>query len=160
RFVKAASASWAADNQTLFYVTEDHAKRPHKLWRHIVGEPKDKDVLVYEEKDELYRLNVSRSRDRKYMFHSSRSSTTTEQWYMPDTEAACKWTVILPREGKHDYSAEHRDGQFYIRTNKDGATNFKVMTCPVDNTEPANWKDFMPYNPAIMVGGIGVYKNH
>src|SRR5262245_49525305 len=70
RFVKAASAAWAADNRTLFYVTEDHAKRPHKLWRHIVGEPKDKDVLVNEEKDELYRLNVSRSRDRKYLFHS------------------------------------------------------------------------------------------
>jgi len=159
-FVKAASAAWAADNRTLFYVTEDHAKRPHKLWRHVVGEPKDKDVLVYEEKDELYRLNVSRSRDRKYLFRSSRSSTTTEQWYVPASEPTAEWIAILPREGKHDYTAEHRGGQFYIRTNKDGATNFKVMTCPVDNTEPANWKDFIPYSAAVMVGGIGVYKNH
>ena len=56
KFVKAPQVDWAADNKTLFYVTEDDAKRPHKLWRHTLGEPKEKDVLVYEEKDELFRL--------------------------------------------------------------------------------------------------------
>src|SRR5262245_3104488 len=65
RFVKANQAEWAADNKTLFYITEDAAKRAHKLWRHTLGEPKEKDALVYEEKDELYRLGVGRSRDRK-----------------------------------------------------------------------------------------------
>ncbi len=69
KLVKAPQFEWAADNKTLFYVTEDEAKRPHKLWRHVLGEPKEKDALLYEEKDELFWLDLSRSRDRKYLFH-------------------------------------------------------------------------------------------
>src|SRR5262245_9035479 len=75
---KVASVAWAADNKTVFYVTEDHAKRPHKLWRHALGTPKEQDAPVYEEKDELFRLSVGRSRDKKFVFASVRSSTSGE----------------------------------------------------------------------------------
>jgi oligopeptidase B len=160
KFVKATSAEWAADNKTLFYVTEDAAKRAHKLWRHTVGEPKDKDVLVREEKDELFRLGLEKSRDRKYLFHTSRSSTTTEQSYLPADTPAGEWKVILPRKDRHEYSADHRDGKFYIRTNTDKATNFKVMTCPVTDTDPAGWKDFLVYDPKVMVSGISLFKDY
>jgi oligopeptidase B len=160
RFVKAASFEWAADNKTIFYAAEDHAKRPFKLWRHTVGEPREKDVPVYEEKDELYRLSVHRSKDRKYLFRSSHSANTSEQWYLPADTPAGEWKVILPREEKHEYSADHRDGLFYLRTNKGGATNFKVVTCPVDDPDPGRWKEFLPHDPAILRQGVGLYKVH
>ena len=160
KFVKATSAEWAADNRTLFYVTEDHAKRAHKLWRHTVGEPNDKDVLVYEEKDELFRLGLGKSRDRKYLFHSSRSSTTTEQSFLPADKPAGEWKVITPRKDRHEYSADHRDGRFYIRTNADKATNFKIVTCPATETDPAGWKDFLPYRPDVLVSGISLFKDY
>jgi oligopeptidase B len=159
RFVKATGATWAADGRTLFYVTEDHAKRPHKLWRHTAGQPKEKDELVYEEKDELYRLRVSRSRDKKYLFRTSASSTTTEQWFLPADRPAGEWAVILPRKEKHEYAADHRDGLFYVRSNADGATNFKVITFPVGAADPAGWKDFVPHNPAVMVTGVSLFKD-
>jgi oligopeptidase B len=161
KLVKAADVSWAADGKTLFYVTEDAAKRAHKLWRHTVGEPKDKDVLVYEEKDELFRLSVSRSRDKKYLFHSSHSSTSAEQRYLSADTPAGEWKTILPREDKHEYSADYRDGLFYIRTNRDGATNFKVVTCPVaDAGDPKRWKEFLPHNPKALVQGVSLFKNY
>ena len=159
RFVKAPSVEWAADNKTLFYVTEDAAKRSHKLWRHTIGQPRDKDVLVAEEKDELFRLGVGRSRDGKFLFRSSRSATTSEQWFLPADQPAGEWKLIAARQDGHDYSADHRDGLFYIRTNKDKATNFKAMTCPVDKTDPAGWTEFVKYNPAVMVNGVSVFKN-
>ena len=160
RFVKATNVAWAADNKTLFYVTEDAAKRPHKLWRHTIGEPKDNDALVYEEKDELFRLGVSRSKDRKYLFHSSRSATTTEWRYLSADQPAGEFKLILPQETGHDYSVDHREGQWYIRTNRDGATNFKLVTCPVGNPDSKNWKAFLPYNPAIMVNGYSLFKDY
>src|SRR5262249_54307399 len=67
RVGKVASYTWAADNATIFYVTEDHAKRAHKLWRHALGTPKEADAPIYEEKDELFRLGVGRTRDKKYI---------------------------------------------------------------------------------------------
>ncbi len=159
RLAKVSQALWAADNQTLFYVTEDHAKRAHKLWRHKLGEPIEKDTLVYEEKDELFRLGLSRSRDRKYLFHSSHSSTTSEQRYLSADNPTGVWKTIKPRIDGHDYTADHRDGQFYIRTNWNDATNFKVMTCPVSDTKIENWKDFIAYNPAVMVNGVALFKD-
>jgi oligopeptidase B len=159
RFVKANQAQWAADNQTLFYVTEDHAKRAHKLWRFALrSDPKTAEPL-YEEKNELFRLGVGRSRDGKYLFHSSHSSTTSEWSFLPADQPRGQWKLIARREDGHEYSVEHRDGLFYVRTNRHRATNFKVMTCPVEDTEFSKWKDFLPYNPAVMVNGVSLFKD-
>ncbi|HKB02249.1 MAG TPA: S9 family peptidase [Gemmataceae bacterium] len=158
RFVKAPDAEWAADGKTLFYVTEDHAKRAHKLWRHTLGETKDKDALVYEEKDELFRVGVQRSRDRKYLFLSVGSFTSSEQRYLPADRPDGEWKTILAREPDHEYEADHRDGQFYIHTNK-GALNFKVVTCPVEKPDPANWQELVGHDPAVHVTGVSLFKD-
>jgi oligopeptidase B len=160
RHAKVASFQWAADNATLFYVTEDHAKRPHRLWRHRLGDPKDKDVLVYEEKDGLFWLGLSRSRDRKYLFSTSASFTATEQRFLPADTPAGAWKTILPRRDGHEYHAQHRDGKFYLVTNTGKATNFKVMTCPVEKTDLAGWKDLLPYEPEVMVRSLAVFEGH
>ena len=51
--------------------------------------------------------------------------------------------MFLPREKKHRYYVDHREGLFYIRTNKDGK-NFAVVTAPESDPAPKNWKVFHP----------------
>jgi oligopeptidase B len=158
KFVKAPQVEWAADNKTLFYTTEDDAKRAHKVWRHVVGQPKDRDVQLYEEQDELFWMELSRSHDDKFLFHTSVSFTSAEQRYLPADKPDGEWKTILKREEGNEYSADHRDGKFYIRTNK-GALNFKIVTCPVDKTDVANWKDFVPHDPDVLVEEFTLFKN-
>jgi oligopeptidase B len=150
---------WAADNKTLFYVTEDKAKRPYKLWRHVLGQPKNKDAMVYEEKDDLFELFLSRSRDHKLLFHTSKSFTSSEEWFLPSNEPTGNWKVILPRKEDHEYVVHHRDGNFIIRTNLK-AKNFKVVSCPVDKTDPANWTEVLPYDPKVLTSEIAVFAKH
>ena len=158
KLVKAPGFEWAA-NGTLFYVTEDDAKRASKVWRHTLGQPRDKDVMVFEEKDEEFWIEMARSRDGQYLFHSSVSFGSTEQWYLPANKPTDPWKVILPRQADIEYQAGHRDGQFYIVTNK-GATNFKVVTCPVGQTEnPAAFVDLMPYDRQVFIEGIALFQN-
>jgi oligopeptidase B len=159
KFVKVAEAEWAGDNATLFYVTEDAAKRPHKLFRHTLGRPKENDQLVYEEKDELYELSVSRTHDKKFLVHTSTSSTTTEQSILDGRTPAGEFKVVAPRKGGMEYSVDHRDGLFHIRTNKDGAVNFKWMICPVADTNPGGWSDFEPYKPSVFLERIALFKD-
>jgi oligopeptidase B len=159
KLAKVAGFAWAADGKTLFYVTEDPAKRPHQLWRHTLGQPKDKDILVYEEKDPLFNLGVSRSRDGKYLYRTSTSFTSSEQAYLPAADPAGEWAVIEPRQPGLEYDAEHRDGLFYIRTNKD-ATNFKVVMCWVARPGLKNWTDLEPYDPKVFVRDVDVFKNY
>ena len=49
-------------------------------------------------------------------------------WFRSSSDPKAEWKSIAARTTGHDYTADHRDGQFYIRTNKDKATNFKAMT--------------------------------
>ncbi len=67
--------------------------------------------------------------------------------------------VVLPREKGHKYDPEHREGLFYIRTNK-GAKNFRVVTAPVADPGPGNWKDFVPSKPDVLLEGLEVFKDY
>jgi oligopeptidase B len=157
RIEKVTTVAWAADNKTLFYVTEDAAKRPYRLHRHVLGEKKD--ALVYEEKDELYRLVVRRTRDKAYLLAVSSSSTTTETRLLPSNDPAGKWRVLLPREEEHRYYVDHRAGRFYIRTNKD-AENFRLVVAPAEDPQPKNWKEIVSYRTHVLLEGVDVFQNH
>jgi oligopeptidase B len=152
---RAAGFAWAADNKTLFYVAEDAAKRPYKLIRHVVGS--DSDEVIYEEKDELYRLGIRRSRDRKYLFAVASSSLTTEVRYLPAHTPDGTFQVILPRLEKHEYHVDHRDGQFWIRTNKD-ARGFRVVTAPV--TKADQWTAVLRHRPGVTVENVTLFKDY
>jgi oligopeptidase B len=157
RIVKSTGGVWVADNRTFFYVTEDAAKRAYRLYRHVLGG--DKDELVYEEKDDLFRLSVARSLDRKYVFATSHSSTTSECRYLPADQPTGAFRVVLPRETGHEYAVAHRDGQFYIRTNKD-AKNFKLVAAPVGDPSVAGWKELIPHRPDVLLETPAVFANH
>ena len=158
KLVKVAAVAWAADNRTLFYTTEDPAKRPHKLWRHTLGRPATADVLVYEETDPLFNLGLARTRDNKLLVRTSSSYTSTEQAFLPSDQPAGDWRVIRPRQPGVEYTTDHRAGRFFVRTNAGGATNFKVMTAPA--ADPAAWADFLPYDPAVAVEAVAAFAGH
>jgi oligopeptidase B len=153
-----ASAVWAVDNKTIFYVTEDEAKRPHRLYRHVVGQTNG-DELVYEEPDSLYELSVARTRDKAFLLAISESKTTTEVRYLLSHRPTGGWTVVLPREEGHEYHVSHRNGQFYIRTNKD-ARNFRLVTAPVAKPAPPSWHELIPHRDDVLLEDIDLFAHH
>ncbi len=139
---------WTPDSETLFYSVEDDAKRPFQVWRYTLGEAKP--VLVYEEKDELFRAGVGRTHDGKYIVAGAASSRTTEYRFLPAADPTAPFALIAPRREEIKYYPEHRDGLLYITTN-DGAPEFRVVTAPVATPGPGYWKDFIPARPGIKV---------
>ena len=159
---KVDGVSWAADSKTLFYVTEDETKRPHEIYRYVIGSPASGGgggTLIYAEPDALYRAFAYRSRDKKFLFVGSASSTTTELHYLETDNPTGELTVILPREENHEYYAEHRDGLFYLRTNKDALT-FKLIATPVSAPEPLHWSDVIPYRPEVGLEDFDLFSGH
>ena len=152
------SVTWATDNKTLFYVTEDAvSKRNDKFFRHVLGTAQND--LLYEEKDELFDIGVQRSRDKAVIMLAAFSKTSTEFRYIPANDPAATWKIILPRQAEHEYDVDHRNGLFYIRTNK-GATNFRVVTAPVSDPAEKNWKEFVEHRPAVKVDGVDLFSDH
>ena len=82
RMERVTSVAWSADHKTLFYVVEDEVtKRSHQLWRHILG-AEGADALIYEEKDERFRIDIERTRSGAYLLLVSNSHTTSEIRYL------------------------------------------------------------------------------
>jgi oligopeptidase B len=156
---KTGSVAWAADHATLFYTVEDAAKRQYRLYRHQLGTPVESDALIYEEKDEKFDLEVARSRSHAVLLLTSSSRTTAEVRWLPATEPAGAWRLIAPRESGHEYYADEHSGQFLIRTNR-GARNFRLVTAPISDPSPANWKELIPHREDVMLVGVDCFADH
>jgi oligopeptidase B len=156
---KVSSVAWAADNKTFFYTVDDAAKRPYRLYRHALGTDPKNDALVYEEKDEMFRVNVHRSRSQRVLFLASGSHTADEWRYLSADKPSGAWTLIAPREKEHEYAVDHRGDLFYIRTNK-GCRNFRVVTAAMASPGPEGWKELLLCRPAVMVSGLNVFAGH
>jgi oligopeptidase B len=152
------SLTWTRDGKTLFYVTEDATtKRSNQLWRHKLGAAKDD--LLYEEKDEMFGLNLERSRSKEYVFVESGSHTASEVRFFKDGDAKAKLTVIQPREKDHEYYVDHRGGLFYIRTNT-GGRNFRLVTAKVAAPGKKNWKEIVPHREDVMLLDVELFKDY
>ncbi|MEC8253053.1 MAG: S9 family peptidase [Planctomycetota bacterium] len=148
---------WSADGETLFYVTEDAiTKRSDKLWRLRVGGAPE---LLFEELDELYRINVMRTRDHRYVLCGSTSTDTYEWRYLDAADPGGDFKVLLPREKGHRYSPTHRDGAWYLRTDKD-ALNFRVVRAPVDDPRPGGWVEVVPHRDDVFVDRFDVFADY
>jgi oligopeptidase B len=155
---KTGSLAWAADNQTLFYTIEDHAKRQYRLYRHTLGSAAGSDELVYEEKDERFNIRAERSRSRKYIFLTSASHTTSEVRYLDAANPTGEWKLLAPREQDVEYYADHLGNHFYIRTNDKGR-NFRLVSAPVDDPGKVNWKEVVPIREDVMLSAFEAFQD-
>jgi len=153
---RVTSVEWAADNRTLFFTTEDAVtKRSDKLWRHVLGSTAPEPL--FEEKDELYDIGLDKTRDKKYLLVESESKDTTEFRYLRSDHPQEAFSVFLPREKKHRYYVDHREGLFYIRTNK-GGKNFEIVTAPENDPNPKNWTVFIAHRDDVLIEDIDLFK--
>ena len=155
---------WAADGKSLFYVVEDEvAKRPYRLYRHIVGQDPKNDALVYEEKDERFDLILDSSRDEAWLVLTSASKTTTEVRVLPTKTPLAAWRVVEPRQQDVRYYVGARGGDFYIRTDAPAkvgdkkARNFRLVTAPTSSPGRAHWKELVPHRDDVMLDDVQLF---
>jgi oligopeptidase B len=154
---RVGSVVWAADNRTVFYTVEDEEqKRQYQLWRHKLGTPHAENVLVYQDDDERFNLAAGRTRDQKYIVMESASHTTTECWSLPADQPDGIFTLICPRQDEHEYTVDHRNGLWFIRTN-DRGRNFRLVTAPVATPQREHWTERIPHRTDIMLEDVDLF---
>jgi oligopeptidase B len=154
---RVGSVVWAADNFYLFYTVEDEQqKRQFELYRHMRGTPYAADVLVFEETDERFNIGAGKTRDGKYIVMESASHTASESRALAADEPEGEFTVICPREDEHEYSVDHRNGLWFIRTNDKGR-NFRLVTAPVTDASRENWTERLPHREDVMLEEVDLF---
>src|SRR5690606_2367658 len=131
-----------------------------KIYKHKLGESPESDQLVYEEKDDTYNTFVYKEKSQKYLLIGSSSTVSDEYRYLDANNPDGEFKILQKRERGLEYGVSYYDGKFYIVTNKDNATNFKLVTCPENKTAKENWTDLIPHREDVLLEGIDIFKNY
>ncbi|MCD7936767.1 MAG: S9 family peptidase [Tannerellaceae bacterium] len=152
-------AVWAADNKTFFYTSQNTATLlTEKVWRHTLGTPVEKDVLVYEETDNSNYIGAYKSQNGKYIIIYSSATLSSEMFYIKADKPTDAFRSFQPRVKDVLYNIVPLEDRFLVLTNKD-AINFQIMETPLDQTGVNNWKEYIGHRSDVLVEDITEFKD-
>jgi len=153
-------AAWANDSRTIFYTVQDEVTlRSKAIYRHALGNSPSEDVLVYEEEDETFDVDISKSKSKEYIFISSYSTLTTEERVLRADDPEGSFSAIQPRIRELEYSTYHFGDHFYILTNLD-AKNFRLMKAPVDQPGKEHWEEVIPHREDVFLENLEIFSDY
>lgn len=154
------SSTWASDGKTLFYTKKDPVTlRSDKIYRHELGTLVSDDVLVFHETDPTFNTFVYKTKSRKYLVIGSQSTLTSEYRILPSDKPKGNFKVFSPRQRGLEYSIAHYNGNFYVLTNKDKATNFKLMKAGEQHTLSEEWEEFIPHRENVLLEDVEIFSD-
>jgi len=153
------SVTWANDNKTVFYTRKDKALRSYKIFKHVLGTDQNQDVEVYHEKDETFSCYVYKSRSKKYIIIGSWATLSQEYKILQADNPNGNFEIFQSRIPHLEYDIAHHEDRWYIKTNKDDAFNFKIMTTSEDKTDIQHWQEFLAHDKNIFIDDINVFKD-
>ncbi|MFM8913560.1 MAG: S9 family peptidase [Flammeovirgaceae bacterium] len=151
---------WSNDNKFVYYSKQDaKTLRSNQVYRHTLGTATSTDVLIFEEKDETLSCYIGKSRSKKYLMVQSGRTDASMARYMEVDNPKSKLVEFAPIQDNVQYSVNHINGKFYIRTNEN-AKNYRLAV--VEDTDPKkeNWKDLVPNREDIFLEGFELFKDY
>ncbi len=145
------AAVWAADARHLFYVRLDAEHRPRFVFRHEVGTDPDDDVLVYEEADPGFFVSLRPTSSRRFIVIDAHDHETSEARLVAADDPAASPRLVAPRERGVEYHVEEAHGTLYIRTNADGAEDFRIVMAPVETPGREHWRDMVGHRAGRLI---------
>ena len=97
------AACFTPDGRYVFATLLDDAQRPYAIRRHKVGEPVERDVIVYEEHDEKFWVGIGLSFDERNLVIGTGSKTTTEVLMLPTATPEGEFQAFIPRQEGVEY---------------------------------------------------------
>ena len=147
---------WTQDASAFYYVRLDQNHRPAGVFRHRLGTPMAADACVLSETDPGFFISIGRHSSGRFGDISAHDHETSEAWlidlYAPDAEP----TLVAARQAGVQYEVEHHPAfkggpALIIRTNADGAEDFKIVWSPLVTPARANWRDLVPHRPGVYI---------
>ncbi|MBL7149498.1 MAG: S9 family peptidase [Candidatus Cloacimonetes bacterium] len=150
--------TWANDNKTIFYSTEDKTGRSYKIFRHVLDENPQVDELIFTEKDERFWVWVTKSKNKEYITIGTSSKITSECWFLDANDPFGEFKIIEPRKQEHSYYVLFHSDRIFIVTD-DKAENFKLMEATIQNPSRKYWKDVIPHRDSVRIS-VDVFKDY
>jgi oligopeptidase B len=154
------AAVWANDDQTVFYTQKNPTTlRAEKIFRHTLGTDPATDVEIFHEKDEAFSTFVYKTKSEEFLVIGSSSTVSSEYRILKADTPFGNFKLFQARERNLEYEIAHYNGHFYLLTNKDGATNFKLMKTPETQTSKKYWVEVISHREEVLLEDISIFKD-
>ena len=149
---------FSPDSQWIFWIWRDENARPAKVFRRPArgGE----DTLVYEEADDGMFLGVGVAADDSHILIHVGNQETTEIWLISAATPTAEPVVAEPRRVGVKYGLDHWTDRWVIRSNDDGAVDFKLSVSDDAVPAKATWRDWIAHTPGRYITGFAAYAGH
>ncbi|QIR27021.1 oligopeptidase B [Kluyvera genomosp. 3] len=148
---------WANDSRSLYYVRQHPTTLlPWQVWRHQIGEPVTQDELIYEEQDDTFYVSLHKTSSRQFVVIALSSATTSEMLLVDADIPDAKPQTFLARRKDHEYSLDHYQGHFYIRSNREGK-NFGLYRGV--NGEEGEWQTIIAARDTVMLEDFTLFRD-
>jgi oligopeptidase B len=148
-----SSLSWSADHRHLFYVAnEPETLRSWQVRRFDTeAEPLVEGELVYQEDDEAFYTGVGRTDSGRYNLIYLASTVSSEMHILESDQPRGEFRVFYPRQRDHEYSIDHFNDVWLIRTNLE-APNFRIMKAGlVDHADQNQWQPLIEHSEEVFI---------
>ena len=154
------SITWANNSKTLFYNLKDiETLRTDRVMMHNLNS-NSTDKEIFFEEDETFSVYSYKTKNDKYIIIGSSATLSQEFRYVSADSPNKDFKIFQKRVDGLEYSIDHFNGKWFIRTNKDKATNFKLMICDENRTYKENWKDYISHRQDVLLEDIDLFDNH
>lgn len=154
---------FSPDSAWIFWIWRDENARPAKVFRRPARPSQEgggDDALVYEENDDGMFLGVGVAADDSHILIHVGNQETTEIWLIPATDPTAAPVVAEPRRVGVKYAVDHWSDRWVIRTNDDGAVDFKLCISEAAVPAKATWRDWIAHEPGRYLTGFAAYAGH
>ena len=154
------SITWANNSKTLFYNLKDvETLRTDRVMMHNLNS-NSTDKEIFFEDDETFSVYSYKTKNDKYIIIGSSSTLSQEFRYVNADSPNKDFKIFQKRVNGLEYSIDHFNGKWFIRTNMDKATNFKLMICEENKTNKENWKEYISHRQDVLLEDIDLFNNH
>ncbi len=150
--------AFSPDSQWIFWIWRDENARPAKVFRRAARGGDD--ALVYEEADDGMFLGVGCASDDSHILIHVGNQETTEILLIPAGDPTSAPVIAEPRRVGVKYSLDHWTDRWVIRTNDDGAVDFKLCVSEAAIPAKAAWRDWIAHCPGHYITGFAAYAGH
>lgn len=151
---------WMTDSKGFYYVRTDENHRPAEVFRHRIGTDPSADVRVFEAHDPGLFIFIRRSQSGRFAVISVADHDSSECLLIDLADRNATASLVEPRAPGLRYDVEHRGDRLFIRTNADGAEDFKIMSAPLASPGKSFWVDEVPHRRGQMIIKLAVYPDY
>ncbi|WP_296595415.1 S9 family peptidase [Phenylobacterium sp.] len=154
---------FSPDSRWIFWIWRDENARPAKVFRRAARPSPGgggEDTLVYEEADDGMFLGVGVAADDSHVLIHVGNQETTEILLIPASDPTAAPVVAEPRRVGVKYAVDHWSDRWVIRTNDDGAVDFKLCVSDAAVPAKATWRDWVAHEPGRYITGFAAFAGH